>query len=82
MDTDNIEQVARALCEREVRTWKHTAPSEVPALIERYWPVYAAKLSSGLIDDDGRDVPHTVERGLEAWETWLDEQTGRARRDA
>lgn len=78
MDTDNIEPVARALCEREVRSWQHAAPSEVPALIERYWPVYAAKLSAGLIDDDGKDVPHTVERGLQAWEAWLDERSGRA----
>lgn len=77
MDTDNIEPVARAMCEREVRTWKHTASSDVPALVERYWPVYAAKLSAGLIDDDGRDVPHTVERGLEAWDSWLDERAGR-----
>ena len=77
MDTDNIEPVARALCKREVRSWPHAAPFEAPALIERYWPVYAAKLSAGLIDDDGKDVPHTVERGLQAWEAWLDERSGR-----
>lgn len=77
MDVGNIEPVARAMCEREVKSWPHTASSDISALVERYWPVYAAKLSAGLIDDDGRDVPHTIERGLEAWESWLDERAGR-----
>ena len=70
----NIEAVARAQIEREIRTWQHVAEAEVPALIERYWPVIAAKMSAGLIDDDGHEVQHTVAEGLAAWEGYLDDR--------
>ncbi|MEO5376147.1 MAG: hypothetical protein H7840_18180 [Alphaproteobacteria bacterium] len=71
---NNIEPVARAICERDVRCWKDVSEAEIPNLVNRYWQVVAAKMMAGLIDDDGQEVPHTIERGLAAWDAWLDER--------
>ena len=72
----NIEPIARAMCEKELRGWTHVASAEVPALVERYWPVIAAQIVAGLRDDDGNMVEHSVEQGLTAWEGWLDSRGG------
>lgn len=74
MATDNIEPVARAICEREVRGFPGVSEAEVPAMVDRYWQVIAAQIVAGLRDDEGRTIPHTVEAGIAAWETWLEER--------
>ena len=70
--TANIEPVARAMCERELRAWTHVPSSEIPALVERYWPVIAAQINGGLRDDDGSLRKHSIPEGIAAWEDWLD----------
>lgn len=74
MTTENIEPIARAICEQELRNMPGgvTEP-EMPALLDRFWPVIAAEISAGLRDESGNLLPHSVEAGLIAWETWLDE---------
>ena len=47
--------------------------AELPALVDRYWPVVAAEISAGLRDEDGRLLPHSTQVGVAAWEAWLDE---------
>lgn len=74
MATDNIEPIARAICEREVRGFPNTTEDEVPALVDRYWQVIAAQIVAGLRDDDGKAIPHTAATGVAAWEAWLDER--------
>jgi len=74
MATDNIEPIARAICERELRAAPNVSPSEIPALVERYWQVIAAQVVAGLRDEDGKTVPHTAATGIAAWEAWLDER--------
>lgn len=74
MTTENIEAIARAICERELRSMPDgVAEAELPALLDRFWPVIAAEISAGLRDENGARLPHSVEVGLAAWETWLDE---------
>lgn len=70
----NIEPVARAVCERDVRSWPSVAEAEIPGLVDRFWPVVASKIVAGLITDDGRFMPHPVEAGILAWERWLDDR--------
>ena len=65
----NIEPVARALCARELALRNDEA--EIPALVERYWPVIAALLEAGLIDDSGTQFPDHFEEGEAAWPDWL-----------
>lgn len=71
---DNIETAARAICAREVPTYPGVDGSEVPALIDRFWRPVAAELAAGLRDENGRLIPHSVEAGITAWETWLDDE--------
>lgn len=74
MTTGNLEPIARAICEQELRS----APGgviadELPALLDRFWPVIAAEISAGLRDESGALLQHSAEAGLTAWESWLDE---------
>jgi len=71
---DNIETAARAICAREVPTYPGVDASEVPALIDRFWRPVAAELAAGLRDENERLIPHSVEAGITAWETWLDDE--------
>lgn len=64
----NIEPVARAICARELTANNDSA--ELSALVDRYWPVTAALLEAGLIDDDGKDIPHSFDQGEAAWSNW------------
>ena len=74
MATENLEPVARRVCEQELRSLPGgVMEPELPALLDRYWPVIAAEISAGLRDENGTLLPHSVEAGLTAWETWLDE---------
>jgi hypothetical protein len=45
----NIEAVARALCERQLRAMA-TAPEDASPLVDRYWHRLAAEIEAGLID--------------------------------
>lgn len=65
----NIEPVARAICARELGA--RNEADEIPALVDRYWPVTAALLEAGLIDEAETQTPHDVVHGQAAWEDWL-----------
>lgn len=64
----NIEPIARAICARELANNNDSA--ELSALVDRYWPVTAALLEAGLINDDGKEIPHSFEQGEAAWADW------------
>lgn len=45
MSTKNIEPIARAICEHELRSMPGgVIKGELPALLDRYWPVIAAEI--------------------------------------
>jgi len=69
----NIEPVARYFCAADLRAAPNVAGWELPSLVDRYWKVVAAELMAGLRDDRGNIVPHSIEAGMAAWETWLEE---------
>ncbi len=70
----NLEPIARAVCEQELRSMPGgVVETELPALLDRFWPVIAAEISAGLRDENGTLLPHSAEAGLTAWESWLDE---------
>ena len=71
--TDNIEPIARALYAKQMKMLG-VPDDEIAATSDRYWPVLAAQLQAGLIDEDGSPIAHSVEKGLEAWYAWLDER--------
>ena len=71
--TDNIEPVARALYAKQMRMLG-VPDDEIAATFDRFWPVLAAQLQAGLIDEEGGPVAHSIEKGLEAWYAWLGEQ--------
>lgn len=74
MTVANIEPIARAICEQELRSMPGSViEAELPAQIDHYWPVIAAQISAGLRDERGTLLPHSIESGIAAWETWLDE---------
>jgi hypothetical protein len=76
MGTANLEPVARAICEQELRSLPASVDeAALPAQVDRYWPVIAAEISAGLRDENGRLLPHSTEAGLAAWEAWLDEHS-------
>lgn len=80
MTTENIEAIARAICERELRSMPDSvAEAELPAFLDRFWPVIAAEISAGLRDENGVLLPHSAEVGLSAWENWLDEHPDQRR---
>ena len=66
----NIEAVARALCERQLRAagaWTGTLSDEV----DRYWHCVAAEIEAGLIDEQGdRLRPFDFDRDLKAYRDW------------
>lgn len=69
---DNIEPYARSICARELAGLPDTTTTNLPALVDRFWPVIAAELIAGLRNDNGNLLPHSAASGLEAWEDWLD----------
>ena len=69
--TNNIEPVARAICERKLRRICTTeAELEVDVDVERYWHCVAAQIEAGLIDDAGEPIQHDFERGVDAYFDW------------
>ena len=80
MTTGNLEPIARAICEQELRSMpRGVVETELPALLDRFWPVIAAEISAGLRDENGILLPHSTQAGLTAWETWLDEHPSQRR---
>ena len=73
MVTDNIEPIARAICERDLRAAPRSDESDIPARVDRCWPAVAAEIAAGLRDDAGNRIAHPVAVGIAAWQTWLDE---------
>jgi hypothetical protein len=69
MTTSNIEPLARALCERDLRL-AGTAEINLAAAVDRYWHCVASLIESGLIDDNGGFVPHDLGTGLAAYRDW------------
>lgn len=69
MTASNIEPLARALCERDLRR-AGTPEINLAADVDRYWPCVAALIESGLIDDNGELVLHDLNTGLAAYRDW------------
>lgn len=68
--TVNIEARARALCEANLRAGKVFAEEDMPAAVDRFWHTIAAEMEAGLIDEKGRQVPHDLKVGLQAYRAW------------
>lgn len=68
--TGNIEARARALCEANLRAGQAFAEEDMPAAVDRFWHTVAAELEAGLLDENGRYVPHDIETGLQAYRDW------------
>ncbi len=54
--THNVEERARALCAMDAQM-AAVPTSEIPALVERLWPVAALEISGGVVDPDAPPVP-------------------------
>jgi hypothetical protein len=79
MTTGNIEPIAHAICEQELRSMAcGVTETELPALLDRFWPVIAAEITADLREANSALLPHSTEAGLNAWETWLDGHSGRS----
>lgn len=52
----NIEERARALCAVDARM-AAVPSSQIPALVERLWPIAALEISGGLLEPDAPQVP-------------------------
>lgn len=71
--TDNIEAMAREICARDFERGGKHAAEEIPSLVDRFWPVVAALIEAGLVDDnDGTLRPYDFDAGEAAWRDWLD----------
>jgi hypothetical protein len=73
MTTGNLEPLARALCEKELRAIPGFVETDLHKQLDRYWPVIAAEILANLRDEVGALRLHSAAEGLHAWETWLDE---------
>ena len=71
--TDNLEPLARSICEQELRDAPGFVEADLPGQVDRYWPVIAAEISAGLRTEDGELRNHSGAQGLQAWEAWLDD---------
>lgn len=67
---NNIEAVARDLCERQLHA-AGTSLTALPAAVDRYWHCVAAEIEAGLIDGQGNRLsPYDTSRDLEAYCDW------------
>lgn len=67
---NNIEAVARDLCERQLRA-AGTDATALPAAVDRYWHCVAAEIEAGLIDEQGNRLrPCDASRDLGAYRDW------------
>ena len=68
---NNIETIARALCERQLRDMAVVAENTA-AGVDRYWPCLAAEIEAGLIDAAGnRLAPFNFEASQAAYRDWF-----------
>ena len=67
--TNNIEPIARAICEQSLRRFSKS-DAELAADVECYRHCVAAQIEAGYIDDAGRSVPHDFEAGVDAYNDW------------
>jgi hypothetical protein len=66
----NIEAVARALCERQLRA-AGACTGPLPAEVDRYWHCVAVGIEAGLIDEQGNRLrAFDFDRDLEAYRDW------------
>lgn len=69
--SSNIEAVARALCERQLRAIA-TVTDDVTPLVDRYWHCIAAELEAGIIDTNGERLkPFDFEINRAAYRDWI-----------
>lgn len=75
--TSNIEPLARAICERDLRRGGAVSEDEMAACVDRYWHCVAASLEAGLADDSReRTVSHGAEQVIEAYRDWRERHPG------
>ena len=60
----NSEERARALCAIDAQM-AAIPPAEIPALVERLWPIAALEISGGLMQPDVTQVPDLTQRVAE-----------------
>ncbi|TCK28440.1 hypothetical protein EV667_2444 [Ancylobacter aquaticus] len=60
----NSEERARALCAMDAQM-AAVPPAEIPALVERLWPIAALEISGGLMQPDVTQVPDLTQRVAE-----------------
>jgi len=67
----NIEAVARAICERQIKVRDAADILHLAAKVDRYWHCVAAELEAGLIDENGDLVPESdPDLALGAYRDW------------
>lgn len=66
----NIEARARAYCEAQTARLSGYTPAKAAKSVDRTWQIAAALMEAGLIDDDGRELPHSYEEGWAAVKDW------------
>ena len=67
--TDNMEPLARAICERLFRR-AGIPEDELKVDVERLWHCVAAQIEARLMDEDGNPVVHELEAGVDAYVDW------------
>ncbi|WP_428030281.1 hypothetical protein [Ancylobacter sp.] len=60
----NVEERARALCAIDAHL-AAVPPEEVPALVERLWPIVALEISGGVIEPDATPPPDLAQLAAE-----------------
>ncbi len=66
---NNIEPLARAICERDLRRFCQSE-AELAADVDRYWHCVAADIEAGFIDDSGQRINHELDVGVAAYRDW------------
>jgi len=67
----NIEAIARAICERQIKIHDAADTQRLGAEVDRYWHCVAAELEAGLIDENGDLVPESdPDLALGAYRDW------------
>jgi hypothetical protein len=75
--TDNIEAVSRALCERELQA-TGIAADKMPSAVDRYWHCVAAEIEAGLVDCEGkRLLPFDFNSSQAAYRDWCSRHRAR-----
>jgi hypothetical protein len=75
-DQNDIETIARALCERQLKDMSVVAENTA-AGVDRYWHCVAAEIEAGLIDRAGkRLVPFSIHSSQEAYRDWRQRHPG------